>query len=185
MATPRPADPVKFFVAVLFTPRVDWQALRERLTGEWGAIDFEGSDHAFDVTEYYEPEMGTGLQRRMISFERLVAPESLVDAKLASNEIEKELVVDVVVGGGGRSVNLDVGYFDLHKIVLASGKYDGPKISLGSGIYADVVCRYTEGEFVPSERTFPDFSRRLYDDEFLKIRTEYKRQLREWNRAEN
>ena len=125
------------------------------------------------MTTYYEPEMGNGLKRRMVSFERLIAPEEIVAAKLSANTLEEELA-----GGGGRSVNVDVGYFDLHKIVLASCKYDGPKVSLGAGIYADVVCRYSEGEFVPSARTFPDFEARIYDSEFLEIRQLYKQGLR-------
>ena len=118
--------------------------------------------------------MGGDLKRRMVSFRRLIPPESIVSAKLSANALEDELAVD-----GVRSVNLDVGYFDLHKIVLASCKFDGPKVCLGEGIYADVVCRYSEGEFVPSARTFPDLQARLYDIEFLEIRRLYKQSLRD------
>ena len=118
--------------------------------------------------------MGGGLLRCMVSFEDLIGPETLVALKLKANEIESALSVD----GQRRTVNLDIGYFDIHKVVLASGKYDAQKVHLGSGIYADIVCRYSEGEFHPYDWTFPDFRERLYDRDFLEIRRRYKRQLR-------
>ena len=82
---------------------------------------------------------------------------------------------------GRRTVNLDIGYLDIHKIVLASGKYDAQKVHLGRGVYADIVCRYSGGGFQPYEWTFPDFRERLYDADFREIRRRYKRQLREQN----
>ena len=44
------------------------------LTATWGALDFEGADHVFDVTAYYAPEMGTPLFRRIVSFAALMPP---------------------------------------------------------------------------------------------------------------
>ena len=75
-------------------------------------------------------------------------------------------------------MNLDVGYFDIHKIVLASCKYDAQKVHLGKGIYADIVARYSQGEYHPYEWTFPDFRERRYDRDLLEIRRLYKSQLR-------
>ncbi len=174
MAPPQHPDPVKVFVAVLRSPAADLEAARRVLVQAWGPIDYTGAEFPFTVTDYYEPEMGRGLRRCMLSFEKLVGPETLVELKLAANEIESDLSLD----GRRRTVNLDVGYFDIHKVVLASGKYDAQKVHLGSGIYADIVCRYSEGEFHPYDWTFPDFRERRYDVDFLEIRRRYKRQLR-------
>ena len=175
MAVPQPPDPVKVFAAVLRSPLADTNAAREAMVEAWSSIDYSGDDVPFTVTDYYEPEMGGGLVRSILSFERLVEPESLTGLKLTANVIEGALSVD-----GRRSVNLDVGYLDLHKIVLGSGKYDAQKVHLGSGIYADIVCRYSEGAFHPYGWTFPDFRGGLYDKDFLEIRRRYKRQLRQW-----
>ncbi len=43
----------------------------------WGEFDYLGPDHPFDITDYYQPEMGPQIRRRLLSFERLVTPESI------------------------------------------------------------------------------------------------------------
>jgi hypothetical protein len=113
-----------------------------------------------------------------LSFEQLVAPESIREAKLACNELE-----DRLSGGRGRRVNLDIGYLDHNKIVLASAKYAGQKIHLGDGIYADLVGRYRDGRYQPFEWTFPDFRDGRYDTELAEIRRIYLEQLRAGKRA--
>ena len=138
------------------------------MSDHWGPIDFQGSDHSFDCTNYYEPEMGADLKRTLISFERFVAPESIVDAKLRCNELEDEFAED-----GKRFVNLDIGYLDHNKIVLASCKPAGQKIHLRDGIYADLVARYAHGRYQPFEWTFPDFKSTRYDAELQTIRSKY------------
>jgi len=168
MTRPQGVEPVKLIVAMLWS---DMAALKEafcRLEKYWGQIDFVGPDHIFDVTQYYEREMGPQIFRRIISFSRLVAPESIREAKLACNEIE-----DSLAAGGGRRVNLDIGYIDHNKVVLASAKYAGQKIHLGDGIYADMIARYRDGKYRPFEWTFPDFRDGRYDQELGTIRETY------------
>jgi hypothetical protein len=173
MATPRLPEPVKLFVAVLWADAEALAAALERLRAEHGEIDFTGPDRPFDRTDYYLDEMGAGLVRRLVSFRRLVPPESLVEAKWADNRIEEELA-----GPGGRRVNLDVGYLDHNKLVLASGKPAGQKIHLGRGIYADLVGRYAGGRYRPFEWTFPDFRDGRYDEELAAVRRAYLEQRR-------
>jgi hypothetical protein len=173
MTRPRSVDPVKLIAAVLWS---DAAALAEALglvENHWGPIDFAGPDHPFDVTRYYESEMGPQIFRRIISFTRLVPPESIREAKLTCNEIE-----DSLAAGGGRRVNLDIGYIDHNKVVLASAKYAGQKIHLGDGIYADMIERYRDGKYRPFEWTFPDFRDGRYDQELGTIRASYLSSLR-------
>lgn len=172
MAQPRDIDPVKLFVALLWAGEEALGAALERLRLRWGAIDFIGADRPFDLTGYYEPEMGAGLRRRLVSFEPLVPPGRLVAAKHESNALEAELAV-----GRGRRVNLDVGYLDLHKIVLASFKGAGQKLYLADGVWADLAARYRAGRYQPFEWTFPDFSDGRYDGDLAEIRARYRRQL--------
>ncbi len=177
MAKPQPADPVKLIVAVLWSRADDLERALAGMRQIWGDIDYAGPDHAFDLTNYYEPEMGGGIKRRIVSFTSLVASESIRQAKLACNELEEQLS-----GGHGRGVNLDIGYLDHNKIVLASAKHAGQKIHLGDGIYADLVGRYRDGRYQPFEWTFPDFRDGRYDVELGEIRKVYLMQLRELKR---
>jgi len=175
---PPPPDPVKFFVAALWKEKAYLDEGVARLRELLGDTDFEGEDHPFDATDYYEVEMGAGLQRRILSLEALLPPEHIVEAKLGTMKIEEALR-----GPAGRRVNLDVGYLDLNKVVLASVKYGGQKIHLRDGIYADMVCRYSKGRFFSFAWTFPDFRDGRYEKELLEIRARYKIQLRRSERS--
>jgi hypothetical protein len=149
----------------------------EELVRIWGEIDFTGVDHPFDMTDYYKKEMGPGLKRRLVAFLRLVNPDSLAAAKHICNEIE-----DRLAGSNGRLINLDIGYLDHNKIVLASFKGAGQKIYLTDGVWADLVGRYRAGRYSPFEWTFPDFKDGRYDQELMRIRQAYLVQLRENSR---
>lgn len=173
LAKPVLVQPVKLFVAVLWSDEHLLQNALSQLCEKWGEMDYSGPDHPFDITDYYEPEMGKGLKRRIISFDRLVTPESIREAKLFCNEIEENSKSNF-----GRQVNLDIGYLDHNKVVLASAKAAGQKIYLGDGIYADLVARYAQGKYRPFEWTFLDFRDGRYDSELVEIRSKYLTQLR-------
>jgi len=161
-------DPVKLFIAVLFR---DEEALRVALSSAeeaWGPLDYTGAAHPFDVTDYYVEEMGRELTRRLVGFRRLVSPDLLPDAKLGAIEIEDRSRED-----GARTVNLDVGYLDHSKYVLASTKPAGQKIWLRDGIWADIQGRYARGAYRPFEWTFPDLADGRYDDELVEMRRLY------------
>ncbi|MCL2878547.1 MAG: DUF4416 family protein, partial [Acidobacteria bacterium] len=125
MARRRDVEPVKLFVAALYAREDALRTAVRFMESAWGEIDYTGLDHPFDSTDYYEPEMGKNLRRRLISFRELFPPERLGEAKHVSNDIENKSA-----GENGRPVNLDVGYIDLNKIVLASFKGAGQKIYL-------------------------------------------------------
>lgn len=178
MAEPQAVTPVKLFAAMLWADVESRDESLRRMTAAWGSIDFQGSDRPFDATDYYVPEMGGPLTRRLVAFELLAPPESLAAAKLTCNEIERGLA-----GPRGRRVNLDIGYLDHHKVVLASLKYAGQKIHLAHGVYADLVSRFRDGAYQPFDWTFPDFRDGRYQEELLAMRQAYLRQLRELRRA--
>lgn len=173
VAAPASVEKVKLFVAILYQAREAAVEAESRLEEMWGRIDYRGPDLPFDMTDYYQQEMGTELLRRLMSFQELVPPESLQQAKLRTNEVEAALTVE-----GKRRVNLDVGYLDHNKIVLGSVKYAGQKIHLGGGVYADLIARYRRGRYQPFEWTFPDFRDGRYDDQLNTIRRIYLQQRR-------
>jgi hypothetical protein len=173
LAELREPKPVKLFVGALFSPEVDLDPVRERLEEAFGPIDYTSKPLPFEVTDYYEREMGPHLKRVFFSFLHLVNPGELASIKGKTNLLEEELALE-----GRRRVNLDPGYMDYYKIVLASGKPSGQKVYLGQGIYADPALYYDRG-WKPYDWGFPDFRQGLYNQEFNAIRGFYKRQCRD------
>lgn len=175
MADPLPVEPVKPIALVLWAESAALERALARLVDLWGPIDHMGEDHLFDRTEFYRDEMGADLRRRVISHGPLVDPGFLPEAKLATNDIERE-----VSGGPARRVNIDIGYLDHAKIVLASLKPAGQKIPLVRGVYADLTARFVDGNYRPFEWTFPDLRDGRHDADFLAIREVYRHQRRQW-----
>ena len=170
-------SPVKRIAFLLSADREASLGALAKLVERWGCTDHDGTPRPFDLTNYYESEMGSGLERWVVSFARLLPADGLVDAKLDALQVE-----DAWRGPDGRRrVNIDPGYLDLHKVVLASLKPGAPKIYLGRGTHADMICRYSKGMFTPFEWTFEDFRRGLYDADLLEIRRRYKAGLRRDN----
>jgi hypothetical protein len=171
--------PVKLFCGILYSDPDTWEWAEQKLVQKYGAIDYKSPRMPFTITDYYNEEMGEAITRFFVSFERLVLPNALARIKIEYNEIE-----DLCTIGGRRQVNIDPGYMDYDKVVLASAKYNAHKIYLDFGIYADLTLIYSKGRFKPSLWAFPDFRSGQYQEIFLHIRAKYKGQLRKWLRAD-
>ena len=80
---------------------------------------------------------------------------------------------------GGRRVNIDPGYLDLHKVVLASTKNASQRIYLRSGIYAEATLFYDNGKFHGMAYTYRDYLWAESLDFFAQLRSGYLKQLRQ------
>jgi len=170
---PEKAKPVKYFVGALFSSEVLLKKSLEDLEQKFSKIDLSSEDFPFNVTTYYNSEMGSPIFRRICSFSNLISPSYLADAKLITNSIENKYRLN-----NKRNVNLDIGYMDYDKVVLASAKYGIHKVYISQGIYADMALHYEKGKFSSYPWAFRDFKLPLYYDFFLKIREIYKAQLK-------
>jgi len=175
-----PPKPVKFFVAALFSDPKRLDQACALLEKQFGATDLISVDFSFDVTDYYHTEMGRPIWRRLLAFQPLRLPDDLAPSKIRTNQIEIDLADE-----GRRRVNLDVGYVDFDKVVLASAKYGIHKIYLAQGIYADLALHYEKGRLLPYPWAFPDFRSELYHPFFLNLRTLYKAQIKAYPQAAN
>ena len=174
---PGAGTPVKLIAAILLSRGFDVEGLLfPGLEERFGRIDYRGEAHPFTGTNYYEDEMGPELSRMIISFEPLAAPTDIVQTKLDTAAIEEDLA-----GEGGRRVNIDPGYMEYYKVVLASFKEGPQKIFLGRGVYADPILLFYEGEYVPFQWTFPDFKAGIYAEDFRAIRALYKKARKKEN----
>jgi len=164
---------VKYFIGALFSDETLLDKAREAVIEKIGLIDLTSESFPFNTTDYYESEMGSPIYRQFWSIETLMSPGKLATLKILCNGIEEELAI-----ASKRKVNLDIGYLDFHKLVLASAKYNGQKIYLDQGIYADATLYFEAGKFHALENTFPDFKSSTYLDVFLEIRRLYKSQIK-------
>ena len=171
MAQPKPFAPVKLICGVIFREDALYEDVKRRLVAEWGRVDLESQAFAFDLTEYYEAEMGPGLKRRFMSFETLVAPEALPGLKLRVIELEEELRRDA--GSPGRPVNIEPGYLSSAALVMATAKDFSHRVPLGRGIYAHLEFLFTKTGVKILDWTYPDFRRGPCQEFFREVRRAY------------
>jgi len=167
MAKIKTPTPVKLFVAMISQETSLFEQLKERLTELYGPVDLNGPVWPWDHTHYYEKEMGADLKRKFIFFERLISPGEIAGIKIMTDEIEQLLLNE----NGGRRINLDPGYLDLAKLVLASAKNFSHKIYLDKGIFGEVTLSYIDNDYRPYPYTFLDYKSEKYLELFRKARS--------------
>ena len=171
----RSHPPVKLIVGIITAIPDLISVVHQRLSGQFGRVDFASDLLPFDYTNYYEAEMGQDLKRQFVSFEQLIPAEELASAKRFSNALEYEFAKGDVAP---RLVNLDPGYISAAKLVLASTKDHAHRIYLQEGIYAEITLKFYRKTFQPWEWTYPDYRTPTYIDIFNNIRRIYMEQLK-------
>jgi len=164
---------VKLIIGFIFKKEEAFNKVKIILTKKFGAIDFESRIITFNHTDYYERELGKRLKRSFISFRDLIPPEDLPKIKITTNKMEKRLAK-----GQSRLVNIDPGYLDLAKVILASSKDYRHRIYLNSGIYAEVTLYFQIKSYKPWIWTFPDYKTNEYIDIFNRIRKIYAQEIK-------
>jgi hypothetical protein len=178
VAKVRTHRPVKLIVGLLSGDEDLLRRARQRLFRRFGEVDLESDIWDFTETDYYEAEMGPDLRRWFISFDRLVRPDDLPQIKLETNRMEEEIAEDCVLGEVARPVNIDPGYIDLPKLVLATTKNHAHRLYLGSGIYGEVTLHMAEGQWRPATWTYPDYRRSEYHAFFTRVRDRLQEQYK-------
>ena len=171
-------NPVKLIVGLLHPPAdetlLEWS--RAVLERAFGAVERESGRFPFGYTDYYR-NIAPDLERTFFSFAGLRRPDELVSWKLAAVSLEAESAA----GGAnekGRRVNIDPGYLDGARLVLASTKDNAHRIYIADGIYAEVtLCRRRTG-WERFSYTFPDFRSGAYDEFFELVRRDWQRDFR-------
>lgn len=177
MADPRTPPPVLLVTAIFSRHSTGLEAARTLLAQEYGTISLVGDPFVFDQTRYYEPSMGSSLLKQLLAFRDLVAPDRLPDVKLRTNRLEQELAVR---GDwpDQRPVNIDPGYLDLAKFVLATTKDQSHRLYLRDGIFAEVTLHFQAGAWLAWPWTYADYRLPGVAEFLLRARAFYREQLR-------
>lgn len=164
-------------IAFVLQKGSEWDpAVVQLLESTWGPLRYKGKLFAFDQTPYYVPEMGEGLYRGVVSFEKCIPPETIAQEKARSNALE--LTTANSDTPDNRHVNIDIGYMDLDKVVLPSYKRGPFKLYAGDGVWLDMLLTYSKGLFHPTAWAFEDFKRNPYQHDLQLIRERWRKSLR-------
>ncbi len=153
MSLPQDPQPGKLVVGLLMKDKTLFELLAAELTSLFGSPDMVSTWMSFDYTAYYEPEFGSPLFRRLLTFETLIEQQELASIKVATNRLE-----DTYSQNHRRRVNIDPGYLLYERFVLASGKNFSHRIYIGHCIYADLTLIYRQGAFETLPWTYPDYA---------------------------
>ncbi|MCB2170830.1 MAG: DUF4416 family protein, partial [Deltaproteobacteria bacterium] len=102
MSLPKPPKPAKLIIGMFTRCRDLIKPVTGLMAERFGPIDLISPLFSFNYTDYYEPEMGPDLVRRMVVFKHLIAQDALAGIKLATNDIESQFLKE-----GQRRVNID------------------------------------------------------------------------------
>ena len=177
MAAPSDPPPVKLFCGMIVSQTDLFDPAQAALEEAFGPVDLASDVFDFDLTHYYDKQMGSPLYRRFVCFADVADPSTLAEAKLKTHAIEAEFAARY--NFAPRPINLDVGYIELAKLVLASMKNFAHRVYLSGGVYAEVTLLYRKGRWEALEWTFSDFASGRYDA-FL---TDVRRRLHEQSTA--
>lgn len=169
------APPVTLVIAAFsrFGDLLD--ALPQTLQSEFGPIALTGPRVEFVETDYYVKQMGPGLLKQIFAFDGLRGADELAAVKRRTNDLE------VSLGAGiddvPRPLNLDPGYVDSGKFVLASTKDHAHRLYLQDGIFAEVTLYLRQKRWEVWPWTYPDYRRPDVQAFLLEVREFHRRQL--------
>ena len=145
-------EKVKLIAAITFSDENILKLVEKRLNNQYGKLDCKLEPYQFTHTEYYRDEMGENLKKTFVSFIELIDSANLPDIKIQTNKIEEEFSENQK-----RRVNIDPGYVDAAKLVLATTKDYSHRIYIAKGIYGDIHLLIHKGKYKPNPWTYPDF----------------------------
>jgi hypothetical protein len=175
MSTIQPPFPVKLIIGIITSIPETLPRAEDKLSELFGPVDARSERFSFEWTRYYEKEMGRPLYRCFLSFADLIDPSTIAAVKAATNELEATIAGEY--SGPRRPINLDPGYLEQSKLVLASTKNYYHRILVSEGIYAEVTLHFKEGRWHPFPWTFPDYGSGTYHPFFSTLRARYREQL--------
>ena len=135
----------------------------DELSKLWGRPEIFSKPVPFDRTDYYH-EIAPNLTRVFVCFPGLFNAGELVDWKHEAIKIEARSREPI------RAVNIDPGYIDGARLVLASTKDHAHRIYLRDGIFGEVTMRFRFKKWQSFDYTFPDFASGVYDEFLSQVR---------------
>lgn len=164
---------VKLIIGLISSDEELFSEIERLLARKFGQSDYLSKTLPFNLTDYYEEELGKNLKRKFISFKKLIKPDLLPQIKIFTNKIEKKFSLL-----NKRKINIDPGYLSPGKLILATTKDYGHRIYLEKGIFAEVTLFYKNNSFNDWQWTYPDYKTKSYIEIFNHLYKIYLTELR-------
>ena len=160
----------KLIIGVIYHDKAVLDKAMAILTEEFGEVDDQSEEFSFsgEFSNYYDEEIGGEGLRRIYSFRELVDPTRQADIKTRTNEIEAMFSVD-----GNRKINLDPGFINHGRLLLATTKETGFRIPLKDGIYTELTLFWARGGWQKLPWTYRDYQSERVQKFITKVRQSY------------
>ena len=152
------------------------------LVKEFGEIDGESERFSFsrEFSDYYDDELGGEGQRVIFSFKDTVDPARQAEIKKMTNEMER-ILSD---GNGNRLINLDPGFINHGRLMLATTKKAGFRIPLEDGIYTELTLFWARGAWQKLPWSYRDYQSERVQRFITEVRKTYLAQRKETLKCE-
>ena len=166
----------KLIIGVIYHDERILDEAMKILTDEFGEIDLVSEEFSFsgEFSSYYDDELGGEGMRRIYSFKNTVSPDMQADIKIRTNEIEAQFSED-----GKRKINLDPGFINHGRLMLATTKETGFRIPLKDGIYTELTLFYARGAWQKFPWSYRDYQSERVQHFLTKVRSIYLAERRE------
>ncbi len=160
----------KMIIGVIYHEKETLERALEILTAEFGEVDAVSEEFSFskEFSTYYDEELGGEGLRRIYSFKELIDPARQAEIKLRTNEIERELSPR-----GSRIINLDPGFINHGRLMLATTKETGFRVPLSDGIYTELTLFWARGGWQKFPWTYRDYQSERVQKFITEVRRDY------------
>ncbi len=160
----------KMIIGVIYHDKDILNKALEMLKTEFGDIEDASEEFSFseEFSTYYDDEIGGEGMRRIYSFTTLVDPSRQAEIKTRTNEIEAIFSTD-----GMRKINLDPGFINHGRLMLATTKETGFRVPLADGIYTELTLFWARGGWQKFPWTYRDYQSERVQKFITKVRETY------------
>jgi hypothetical protein len=159
-------EPEKLLIGVIFHDEDILNSALGDVIKEFGEIDMVSEEYSFsdDFSSYYDGELGGKGTRMIYSFRDTVDPEYQAEIKEFTNEIENSF---------SRKINLDPGFINSGRLLLATTKKIGFRIPLKRGIYTELTLFWARGAWHKLPWTYRDYQSEKVQKFITGVRKKY------------
>lgn len=166
----------KLIIGVIYHDKAILDSALDILVREFGEVEDVSEEFSFsgEFSTYYDDELGGEGLRRIYSFKELVDPTRQAEIKTRTNEIEMSFS-----DGERRKINLDPGFINHGRLMLATTKETGFRVPLSDGIYTELTLFWARGGWQKFPWTYRDYQSERVQKFITEVRKKYLSQRKE------